>query len=90
MGAQLSALFLHLQDVLGTGGVFWFGCCCCFPSRILWRGLLRGEGIKINDKCGFCLIKCHWGSDCGYDVPSMMNVLDLEELNGCPGDKRKM
>lgn len=29
-------------------------------------------------------------SDCGYDVPSMMNVLDLEELNGSPGDKRKI
>lgn len=59
-----------------------------FMERIVSGG--GGEGIKIKDKSGFCPIKCRWGSDCGYDVPSMMNVLDLEELNGSPGDKRKM
>lgn len=39
-------------------------------------------------------IKCHSDAenqDGGrYSVPSMMNVRDLEELNGFPGDKRKI
>lgn len=29
-------------------------------------------------------------AECGQGVPSMMKVLDLEELNGLPGDKREI
>lgn len=69
---------------------------CCRCLCILWQGLLgaRGTRMEISEEWGLCPRKCRWDAgggrraECGQGVPSMMKVLDLEELNGFPGDKR--
>lgn len=38
MGAQLSALFLHLQDVLGTGGYFGLAVAAVFLRAFYGEG----------------------------------------------------
>lgn len=71
---------------------------CCCRLCILWRGLLRAgvRGMEISEEWGFCPRKCRWDTgsgrraECGQRVPSTMKVLDLEELNGSPGDKREI
>lgn len=50
--------------------------------------------MEISEEWGLCPRKCRWDAgggrraECGQGVPSTMKVLDLEELNGFPGDKR--
>lgn len=90
----LCFLSFKLQYSLKGQGV---SVLCCRCLCISWRGLLeRGEQGWGSQRSGGSApgntagTGSGWRAECGQGVPSTMKVLDLEELNGSPGDKREI
>jgi len=65
------------------------------PLPVHFMAGFAGAGMEITEEGRLCPRKCRWDTggrraECGQGVPSTMKVLDLEELNGSPGDKREI